>query len=317
MSRTTDCRLSGWIMNSNIFVEEVKFSDLIEEKGTISFVIYVILKGIICLTNGYYAELTDGLVRQIHRQLGKCSRGQQHIKETIWYFGYSGILDGAKLENNILTSLDIQKEWLFAKTRKRAKINVDNLEHWLLVDTLPTPTDNNCSNNNDNCSNNSNNCNNYEDNCTLYKTQQDTTRELVYINTNNNYSENFDTAEKYTKEKVLSIIYSKHERLKDIINHQEYSENAIMYALYWANACNDIRYMNYTIDIDNVSLNKDFFVNCLYTAEASEILKIFKACYDNQSNVLESNEWYFRGILTKKYRKLAKEYQKRFQRGSQ
>ncbi len=317
MSRTADFRLSGWVINSNLFVEDDKFSDLIEAKGAISFLIYVILRGLISLTNGYYAEFTAGLVRQIHRQMGKCSKGQEHIKEIILYFGEMGILDNASLKNNILTSLDIQKEWLQAKHAKRAKIENCNLEHWLLVDTLPTPTANKCSNNDNKCSNYSNNCNNYTDNCNTNNTEHNKTRELVQINTKiNNISENSGNAQsEFTLDSVLEIIYSKHERLKNIINAQEYSENAILYAGYWANACNDERYMSYSVDADKATLNNDFFINCLFLAEANEILSIFQACYEHQPDIRESVEWYFRGILVKKFRKLAKEYQERFQRG--
>ena len=313
MSRTADFRLSGWVINSNLFVEDDKFSDLIEAKGAISFLIYVILRGLISLTNGYYAEFTAGLVRQIHRQMGKCSKGQEHIKEIILYFGEMGILDNASLKNNILTSFDIQKEWLKAKLSRRAKINVDNLEHWLLVDTLPTPTDDNCSNSIDKCSNSIDKCNIYTDKCGHNNTEHNTTRELVQINKTNNISGNAQS--EFTMDSVLEIIYSKHERLKSIINAQEYSENAILYAGYWSNACNDERYMSYSVDADKATLNNDFFINCLFLAEANEILSIFQACYEHQPDIRESVEWYFRGILVKKFRKLAKEYQERFQRG--
>ncbi len=313
MSKTTDMRLSGWVINSNLFEEDFKYSDLIEEKGALSFLIYVILRGKISLTNGYYIEFNDSLLRKIHKNLGRCSKGIPHIKDTILYFGEIGILDNAELKNNILTSFDIQKEWLKAKLSRRAKINVDNLEHWLLVDTLPTPTDDNCSNSIDKCSNSIDKCNIYTDKCGHNNTEHNTTRELVQINKTNNISGNAQS--EFTMDSVLEIIYSKHERLKSIINAQEYSENAILYAGYWSNACNDERYMSYSVDADKATLNNDFFINCLFLAEANEILSIFQACYEHQPDIRESVEWYFRGILVKKFRKLAKEYQERFQRG--
>lgn len=47
MSRTTNFRLSGWVINSNLFVEDDRFSDLIESKGAISFLICIIMRGLI------------------------------------------------------------------------------------------------------------------------------------------------------------------------------------------------------------------------------------------------------------------------------
>lgn len=132
MSRTVDYKLTEWTINSNLFVEDDRFSDLIETKGALSFLIYVMLRGYISLTNGYYIELTDSLIRKIHRNLGRCSRGQSHIKETILYFGDIGILNNALIKKNILTSLDIQNEWQQAK--KRAKIDFSKLEYWLVID---------------------------------------------------------------------------------------------------------------------------------------------------------------------------------------
>lgn len=271
------------------------------------------MRNIICGQYGYYAVLNNSLINSIHCKLGRWTRPVKFIKELIEYFGEVGILDKSLLKDNILTSVDIQKSWLIAKKAQRTVLKNVNLEHWLLVDTLPTDTSNNTYSNNDNsCTRYSDTCYKKEDTCT-----QDTTRQLVQINNKiNNISENSENAQsEFTLDSVLEIIYSKHERLKNIINAQEYSENAILYAGYWANACNDERYMSYSVDADKATLNNDFFINCLFLAEANEILRIFKTCYERQPNIRESNEWYFRGVLVKKFRKLAKEYQERFQRG--
>ncbi len=321
MSRTADFRLSGWVINSNLFVEDDKFSDLIEAKGAISFLIYVILRGLISLTNGYYAELTAGLVRQIHRQMGKCSKGQEHIKEIILYFGEMGILDNASLKDNILTSFDIQKEWLQAKHAKRAKIEGCNLEHWLLVDTLPTPTIDKCSNNDNKCSIYPNKYNKNKDKCDTNNTEQNTTRELVQNQLNNNlikdnYYNNYNTNnENFTRDKVLSIIYSKHPNVEKALNSAGLGENVILYAEYFANACNEERYQTYTDGLEKYTLAKDFFIHVLYEATNSEIFKIFEQCYEHRNDIRQSVEWYFRGIIVHQHKKLAKVYQERFQRG--
>lgn len=334
MSRTIDYRLSGWVINSNLFVEDDRFSDLIENKGAIGFLIYVIVRGLISLTNGYYAELTTGLVRQIHRQMGKCSRGQAHITELIWYFGEIGILDSNSLENNILTSLDIQKEWLQAKLAKRAKIEKFNLEHWLLVDTFPTPTDNKCSNNGDKCSNYPNNCNNNADKCDTDNIKQDTTLELVNYqrniynskdNTFNNYNknngttacENVNNSETFNREKVLSIIYSKHPRIERLFAQEKLAEHALVYAEYFANACNDDRYQSYRGEGADLKLNKDFFIHVLYETSATAMTWLFQECKARKYDIRQSEEWYFRGIIVHQNVKLAKKMQARFQGGQQ
>ncbi len=332
MSRTTDFRLSGWVINSNLFVEDDRFSDLIENKGAISFLIYIVMRGLISLTNGYYAELTAALVRQIHRQMGKCSKGQEHIKEIILYFGDIGILDNALLKDNILTSLDIQKEWLQAKQAKRAKLYGCNLEHWLLVDTLPTPTIDKCSNNGDKCSNNGDKCSNNTDKCDTDNIKQDTTLELVKYqqniynskdNTSNNYNksngttacENVNNSETFTREKVLSIIYSKHPRIESLFAQANLAEHALLYAEYFANACNDDRYQSYRGEGADLKLNKDFFIHVLYEASATAMTWLFQECKARKYDIRQSEEWYFRGIIVHQNVKLAKKMQARFQRG--
>ncbi len=312
MSRTADITLSGWVVDTKI-EDKAEFLQLYYDKGPLGFYIYILMRNIICGQYGYYAVLNNSLINSIHCKLGRWTRPVKFIKELIEYFGEVGILDKSLLKDNILTSVDIQKSWLIAKKAQRTVLKNVNLEHWLLVDTLPTDTSNNTYSNNDNsCTRYSDTCYKKEDTCT-----QDTTRQLVQINNKiNNISENSENAQsEFTLDSVLEIIYSKHERLKNIINAQEYSENAILYAGYWANACNDERYMSYSVDADKATLNNDFFINCLFLAEANEILRIFKTCYERQPNIRESVEWYFRGIIVQKYRRLAKKYQERFQRG--
>ncbi len=313
MSKTTDVRLSGWVINSNLFEEDFKFSDLIEEKGALSFLIYVILRGKMSLTNGYYIELTDSLIRKIHKNLGRCSKGQPHIKEMILYFGELGILDSAYLKNNILTSLDIQKEWLKAKQSKRAKISADNLKHWLLVDTMPTPADDKCNINDDKCSNYDNKCNIYSDNCGHNNTQQNTTRELVKYNLNNNISEN----EEFTRDKVLSIIYGKHPNIEKFFDERGVTEKVMLYAEYWTHACNDTRWQAYNCGLEKVAVNNDFFIQVLNNSSATAVVYALQECYERQKDITQSVEQYFRGILVHQNVKLAKELQNKYQRGQQ
>ncbi len=311
MSRTADITLSGWVVDTKI-ENKAEFIQLYYEKGPLGFYIYILMRNIICGQYGYYAILNESLLNTIHCKLGRWTKPVKYIKELIAYFGDIGILDKSLLKDNILTSVDIQKSWLIAKKAQRTVLKNVDLEHWLLVDTLPTDTSNNT------CSNNDNSCTRYLDTC-YKKTDtctQDTTQKLVLNQLNNNISENLENSQtKFTSTSVLEIIYSKHERLKNIINSQEYSENAILYAGYWANACNDERYMSYSVDAEKIALNNDFFINSLFLATENEILRIFQACYERQPNIRESNEWYFRGIIVQKNRKLAKKYQERFQRG--
>ena len=146
------------------------------------------------------------------------------------------------------------------------------------------------------------------------------TKELVYENTNKQLNTACDNSSNknnktYSKEEVLEILYSKQSNFKSILNKQAYSENAILYAAYWANACNDERYMNYTIGKEKVSLNKDFFITCLYQISSFATMRAFEECYNRQKNIQQSNEWYFRGVLVHQHTLLARDLQNKFQRG--
>lgn len=168
MSRTTDMKLSGWVTEIN-FEFDFKFMELLNNKGPYGYYIYVLLRNAVCGQFGYYAIYNDVLLITIYHKLSKWVKSMKFVKETITYLGEIGILDKSLLQDNIITSAEIQESWLNAKRAKRARIS-DNLKYWLLDDNLPSNKDNNCSNNNNNCYNYPDNCSKKEDNCTIDKT---------------------------------------------------------------------------------------------------------------------------------------------------
>lgn len=171
MSRTTDMKLSGWVTEIN-FEYDFKFMELLNNKGPYGYYIYVLLRNAVCGQFGYYAIYNDVLLITIYHKLSKWVKSMKFVKETITYLGELGILDKSLLQDNIITSAEIQESWLTAKRAKRARIS-ENLKYWLLDDVLPSNKDNNCNNNNYNCNNYADNCNKKADNCDINKTIQD------------------------------------------------------------------------------------------------------------------------------------------------
>ena len=130
MSRTFNSKLSGWEIKSN-FEYDSKFIQLINDRGPLGYYIYNLLRNSICCQFGYYAILNNALTTSIHYRLGKWTRPIKYIEETIEYFGKIGILDKSLLNKKILTSVEIQEDWLEVKQSQRARIP-KNLDYWLL-----------------------------------------------------------------------------------------------------------------------------------------------------------------------------------------
>lgn len=307
MSRTADMRLSGWVMDSNLFDNDLRFVDLLENKGAVSILIYIIMRGLICSKYGYYAILDNSFILRVHRTLGRCSKGQAHIKDTILYFGKIGILDKCLLKDNILTSKDIQESWLVAKRAKRAKIT-NNLEHWLLIDILPSIDNDNCSSKEDKCNNNSDKCSNIEDNYIQDNTRHDS--ELIKEK-NINISKKQDLG-LYNADKVLDIVLGKDIRgvaWTTYKLHPQY-EHYRKYANYIANACNDTRLNKY--GGDTYYIDNDFFIAWLHSITHHDLFMLFNECYRQNSNITASTEYYLRGIIYNQNKKLALKYKKQF-----
>lgn len=306
MSRNRELCLTGWVIDSYLLDNDLRFAELLDNKGALSFTIFILMRSMISVQNGYFAILNERFILALHKTLGRNSKGIEHIKAVIEYFGELGILDKSSLESNVLTSAEIQESWLIAKRAKRQRIS-SNLEHWLLVDTLPSTFDDNCSNNSDCCSKNNNNCNNNSLSCTQDKTRHDS--KLI----NNIDKDSLEVCETYSADMVLDVVLNKDSTgraMQAFKNHPNY-EHYYKYAIYLAEACNDTRLNKY--GGDDYYINNDFFIAWIRQIRHQELFEIFNECYRRHNDIKDSSAYYLRGIIYNKYKKLAIKHKKRFE----
>lgn len=139
----------------------MKMVDLNEKYGTLGESVYFRILSYIADSEGYYAVLSDSLVLSIYRSIGsKWIKDKRVILRIIDYCGVCGLFDVNLLRQNVITSCGIQRRWLYAKEKARAK-GFTTDKFWL----LNSQGFDNCSENKNNCDNNLNNCNNNLNNC--------------------------------------------------------------------------------------------------------------------------------------------------------
>lgn len=299
MAGKPNMRLSGWVKDSNLFDNDLRFVGLIEHKGALAYLIYDIMRGLISSTYGYYSILDDNFILRIHRTLGRCSKGQAHIKGVIEYFGEIGILDKCSLDNNILTSADIQQAWLVAKKAKRTRITGD-LDYWLLVDTFPVDNDNFCSKDSNHCSKDSEEC--YKDNnhCNIDHTEQD----CLF---NNEQEENLSgkVDDNWYADTILETVFSKETDPKEVMKafkiHKHYEEY-YQYTKYLAHACLDTRINKYGAGIDSIEVDNEFFLDFVGTVRKDKLFDIYAEVYNRHSDIKENIEYYLRGVVVNKHK---------------
>lgn len=177
--------LDFWQFDVGLY-DDGKVIDLNEKYGHLGEAVYFRILCYIAKSNGYYAELNDGLILYIYRSIGsKWIRNRRIISEVISYCGVCGLFDVNLLSQSIITSCGIQRRWLYAKTKSRAK-GYSTAKFWILDDESE-PELSNHTENNDNCNNKADNCNNKADKCNnnndikkrQYNTSQDKTTEIV------------------------------------------------------------------------------------------------------------------------------------------
>ena len=162
MARTSSQKLDFWQFEVGLF-NDMKMVDLNEKYGTLGEAVYFRILSYIADSEGYYAVLSDSLVLSIYRSIGsKWIKDKRVILRIIHYCGECGLFDVSLLSQNVITSCGIQRRWLYAKEKSRAKgFTTDRF--WLLDGQRLnncTQNENKCSNNDYKCSNNENNCNN-------------------------------------------------------------------------------------------------------------------------------------------------------------
>lgn len=162
MARTSSQKLEFWQFEVGLF-NDMKMVDLNEKYGTLGESVYFRILSYIASSEGYYAVLSDSLILSIYRSIGsKWIRDKRVILRIIDYCGVCGLFDVNLLRQNVITSCGIQRRWLYAKEKARAK-GFTTDKFWLLnsqgFDNF-SQNENKCSNNTNNCDNNSNNCDN-------------------------------------------------------------------------------------------------------------------------------------------------------------
>lgn len=143
--------------------DDPKIVDLNDAYGPLGEAILFRIFDYIARTNGYFAQLNDALIIYLYRSVGsKWIKNKRIISEVIQFCGVCGLFDVNLLTQNVITSQGIQRRWLYAKKKDRAR-GFSTTEYWLLDEPLHGKAhsdENSCGNNTDNCSNNGESCNN-------------------------------------------------------------------------------------------------------------------------------------------------------------
>lgn len=169
MARTSSQKLDFWQFEVGLF-NDMKMVELNEKYGALGEAVYFRILSYIANSEGYYAVLSDSLILSIYRSIGsKWIKDKRVILRIIDYCGECGLFDVSLLSQNVITSCGIQRRWLYAKEKARAK-GFTTDKFWLLNGqgfVKCTQNKNKCSNNDDKCNINTDNC----DNNSLYKSK--------------------------------------------------------------------------------------------------------------------------------------------------
>ena len=160
--RTSCQALAFWQFDVALY-DDPKIEDLNEEYGPLGEAVFFRILCYIAKTDGYFAQLNESLLRYVYRSVGSRWIKKAKITEIIQYCGVCGLFDVNLLTQNVITSQGIQRRWLYAKKKSRAR-GFSTARFWLLDESGPsddTHFSDNCDNNDDNCNNNDDNCYNY------------------------------------------------------------------------------------------------------------------------------------------------------------
>ena len=163
MPRTSSQTLYYWQADVGMF-DDPKIVDLNDEYGPLGECIFFRVLDYIARTDGYFAQLNDALTVYLYRSVGsKWVKSKRIISEVIQFCGVCGLFDVNLLTQNVITSQGIQRRWLYAKKKDRAR-GFSTAKYWLLGDEpihgKPREKNDSCDNNADNCNNKTDYCNN-------------------------------------------------------------------------------------------------------------------------------------------------------------
>lgn len=161
--RTSRQTLPYWQFDVGL-LNDPKIVDLVHEKGPLGFSIFCCIRSLMTSTDGYFIPLNDALIITIYRTIGsKWIKDRDIIYKVIYYCGECGLFDVNLLSQNIITSRGIQRRWLDAKKKSRAR-GFSTSKFWILEDEEEPELDN-CTQNFDNCNNKDDYCSNKAENC--------------------------------------------------------------------------------------------------------------------------------------------------------
>ena len=207
--------LDFWQFDVGLY-DDGKVIDLNEKYGPLGEAVYFRILCYIAKSNGYYAELNDALILYIYRSIGsKWIRNRRIISEVISYCGVCGLFDVNLLSQSIITSCGIQRRWLYAKTKSRAK-GYSTAKFWILDDESE-PELSNHTENYDNCNNKADNCNKNTD----IKERQYNTTEDNTIKHNVSQSEEKESDDSSDRTVFSDYLSHKNDLLSEGLNAKE------------------------------------------------------------------------------------------------
>lgn len=162
MSRTSSQTLPYWQFEVGLF-DDGKNIELSDKYGPLGEAVLFRIMCYITQSDGYFAQLNDALILYVYRSIGsKWVKNKRIISEVIHYCGVCGLFDVNLLSRNVITSQGIQRRWLYAKKKNRAK-GYSTAKYWLLseeetVQGEERSDEDKCNINADKCNNNADNC---------------------------------------------------------------------------------------------------------------------------------------------------------------
>lgn len=164
MSRTSSQTLPYWQFEVGLF-DDGKNIELSDKYGPLGEAVLFRIMCYITQSDGYFAQLNDALILYVYRSIGsKWVKNKRIISEVIHYCGACGLFDVNLLSQNVITSQGIQRRWLFAKKKNRAK-GYSTAKYWLLSEDETVQGEERT--NDDKCNINADYCNNNADNCDI------------------------------------------------------------------------------------------------------------------------------------------------------
>lgn len=300
MGRLFDPRLPGHIFPSDSYTEDMRYLALFDQYGSDGERIFNILYCKIDNTEGYYTQITDQILRQLHEKMGKRSKGIKWVSSIIEYCCEIGLYDKATfISNNVITSVKIQDNWLRAKLKARNKIP-NNLKYWLLGNNFCDINTDKCYNNSDKCNKNTDKYYNNSDYCS---TKGRETSKLINNNNNDIKGELSEPIKNYELDKILEEKFNKTTDpyfFKYTFENSEKYECNIEYLNYIINACNDIGEKMYG---QGKATHNDFR-KILDKLDINDIVAFISEINYRKDYVKTSKEYYVRGAFLNKYKEL-------------